>query len=144
MVCSRATSPVSRPRHINGVPRKASTTKRVRSGETARGEASHRARQRLISSGRSAGSSSPPTAYLDRSILPGPSALLARRIQGSLSDWLTKANSSVHGTIRWRPSDRIPEQLGSMLALHGAPNSRHDYGERLWRLAGPIAGSADG
>jgi transposase len=55
--------------------------------------------------------------YLETSFLPGRRFCSLDDFNNQLSTWLTTANSRIHGTIRCRPSDRIREDIGSMLAL---------------------------
>jgi transposase len=55
--------------------------------------------------------------YLETSFLPGRRFSSLDDFNDQLTTWLIKANSRVHGTIRCRPSERIREDLGSMLAL---------------------------
>jgi transposase len=55
--------------------------------------------------------------YLERSFLPGRRFASMDDFNEQLTEWLTTANSRDHRTIRCRPSDRIREDLGSMLAL---------------------------
>ena len=65
--------------------------------------------------------------YLETSFLPGRRFSSLDDFNDQLTGWLTTANSRVHGTIRCRPSDRIREDLGSMLAL---PPVLPDVGHR--------------
>src|SRR5665811_960534 len=55
--------------------------------------------------------------YLETSFMPGRSFASVDDFNDQLSRWLTKANSRMHRAIRCRPSDRIHEDLGSMMAL---------------------------
>lgn len=55
--------------------------------------------------------------YLETSFMPGRRFSSLDDFNDQLTSWLIKANSRVHGTIRCRPSERIREDLGSMLAL---------------------------
>jgi transposase len=55
--------------------------------------------------------------YLETSFLPGRRFASIDDFNHQLGGWLTTANSRVHATIRCRPSDRIREDLASMLRL---------------------------
>ena len=72
--------------------------------------------------------------YLETSFLPGRRFSSLDDFNDQLTGWLTTANSRVHGTIRCRPSDRIREDLGSMLALPPVlPDVRHRSSVRIGR-----------
>lgn len=55
--------------------------------------------------------------YLETSFMPGRSFGSPDDFNMQLKTWLTTANSRMHRAIRCRPSDRIHEDLGSMMAL---------------------------
>lgn len=55
--------------------------------------------------------------YLETSFMPGRSFASVDDFNDQLGRWLTTANSRMHRAIRCRPSDRIREDLGSMMAL---------------------------
>lgn len=55
--------------------------------------------------------------YLETSFMPGRSFGSPDDFNMQLKTWLTRANSRMHRAIRCRPSDRIHEDLGSMMAL---------------------------
>ncbi len=55
--------------------------------------------------------------YFETSFLPGRRFSSLDDFNDQLGGWLIKANSRVHRIIRCRPSDRIREDLGSMLSL---------------------------
>lgn len=55
--------------------------------------------------------------YLETSFMPGRSFASVDDFNDQLGRWLGKANSRMHRAIRCRPSDRIREDLGSMMTL---------------------------
>lgn len=56
--------------------------------------------------------------YLETSFLPGRSFESPEDFNAQLTSWLTtKANRRIHRSIRCRPSERLSEDLASMLAL---------------------------
>ena len=55
--------------------------------------------------------------YLETSFLPGRRFESPDDFNAQLEGWLAKANSRIHETIRARPSERIWEDRGAMIAL---------------------------
>jgi transposase len=55
--------------------------------------------------------------YLETSFVPGRTFVDVDDFNAQLDEWLTKANSRVHRTLRCRPSDRIVEDRRAMMDL---------------------------
>jgi transposase len=72
--------------------------------------------------------------YLETSFLPGRIFESPDDFNAQLSAWLVKANSRVHAGIQARPSERVFEDRGAMMALPPVlPDVASHYSTRLGR-----------